>query len=349
MIPRAVHALAMRARPRLDSDSTKKHEGPEGAMHEAREGPEEETREGAADGPPGRKRFKKGAEGSPNRKRRAKGSENTGPAVKDAEGSCGCGKAGGTCDGNCSGKAGAKRGDALTAPEYLAACDLGIQARSRTYIRARLDAAAARQDLKCGKGSISKGEKCSKGAATAPSFNEKRVAQGGFSWGKATKAEKAGAAVGGAATLAGIATAVHGLTKGNFAQAQAGIQIAGAGNIALGGSQIAQGARTGNSQAVAAGSLVAGIGAFNARSGYKAMRSELTSGEFNNRSTPITNTLMRGAALPGNLKGRAKLARNASKRPRGKAKIGPDGKIQSPWLDSVYAAGFTPDMAELAI
>ena len=340
----------MRARPQADSDSNKKHEGPEGAMHEAREGPEEETREGAADGPaPGRRKrgAKRPFEG-PDRKRRAKGSENTGPAMKDAEGGgCGCGKKG-TCDGNCSaGKA--KRGDALTAPEYLAACDLGIQNRSRTYIRARLDAAAARQDLKCGKGSISKGEKCTKGAATAPSFNDRRVAQGGFSWGKATKAEKAGAAVGGAATLAGLATAVHGLTKGNFAQAQAGIQIAGAGNIALGGTQVAQGVRTGNRQAVASGALVAGLGAFNARSGYKAMRSELSSGEFNNRSTSITNTLQRGAALPGNLKGRAKLARIASKRPKGKAKIGPDGKIQSPWLDSVYAPGFTPDMAELAI
>ena len=49
--------------------------------------------------------------------------------------------------------------------EYLAACDLGIQGRSRSYIRARLDA-AERLDLKCGKGAISKGEKCTKGAAT---------------------------------------------------------------------------------------------------------------------------------------------------------------------------------------
>jgi hypothetical protein len=167
----------MRARPHLDSDSSKKEEAAEGAMHEAREGKEEETREGAADGPTSgrRKRGAKPPFDGPNRKRRVKGSDKTGPAMKDAEGgSCGCGKAG-TCDGNCSGKAGAKRGDALTAPEYLAACDLGIQDRSRTYIRARLDAAAQRQDVirtdspkgkPCGASHISKGQKCSKGAGT---------------------------------------------------------------------------------------------------------------------------------------------------------------------------------------
>ena len=64
-------------------------------------------------------------------------------------------------DGDCSMKKG--RNDALTPQEYLAACDLGIQGRSRSYIRTRLDS-AERLDLKCGKGSISKGEKCSKGA-----------------------------------------------------------------------------------------------------------------------------------------------------------------------------------------
>lgn len=108
-----------------------------------------------------------------NRKRSPKGAKNTkapmdggmyGKKPMDAE--CGCkGKKGAKCDGNCGG-AMHKRGDAaLTPHEYLSACDLGIQDRSRSYIRARLDA-AERLDLKCGKGSISKGEKCSKGAAT---------------------------------------------------------------------------------------------------------------------------------------------------------------------------------------
>ncbi len=107
------------------------------------------------------------------RKRSAKGAKNTKPAVDgmygkkpmDAEG-CGCGgrKGKGKCDGNCSSKK-MDRNDALNPQEYLAACDLGIQGRSRTYIRARLDA-EERLDLKCGKGSISQGEKCTKGAAT---------------------------------------------------------------------------------------------------------------------------------------------------------------------------------------
>jgi len=107
------------------------------------------------------------------RKRSAKNANNTkapmdggmyGKKPMDAE--CGCkGKKGAKCDGNCGGSM-RKRGDAaLTPHEYLDACDLGIQDRSRSYIRARLDA-ATRLDLKCGKGAISKGEKCTKGAAT---------------------------------------------------------------------------------------------------------------------------------------------------------------------------------------
>lgn len=74
----------------------------------------------------------------------------------DAE--CGCGKKKGRkCDGSCGSMR--KRSDSLTPQEYLTACELGIQDRSSTYIRARLDAAEARNDLKCGKGAISKNEK----------------------------------------------------------------------------------------------------------------------------------------------------------------------------------------------
>lgn len=79
---------------------------------------------------------------------------------------CASGKKKGCCnekeveDGDC----GMKK-DSITPREYLHACDLGIQGRSRSYIRARIDS-EQRLDLKCGKGSISQGEKCSKGAAT---------------------------------------------------------------------------------------------------------------------------------------------------------------------------------------
>lgn len=106
------------------------------------------------------------------RKRSAKGAKNTkapmdggmyGKKPMDGEG-CGCGgrKGKASCDGSCGKKM--DRNDALTSQEYLAACELGIQGRSRSYIRARLDA-AERLDLKCGKGSISEGEKCHVGPA----------------------------------------------------------------------------------------------------------------------------------------------------------------------------------------
>jgi hypothetical protein len=103
------------------------------------------------------------------RKRGAKGAKHTKPAAdgygmkKPMDAECGCSsKKGGKCDGNCGSMC--KRSDSLTPLEYLDACELGIQDRSTAYIRARLDA-AERLDLKCGKGSISEGEKCTKGAA----------------------------------------------------------------------------------------------------------------------------------------------------------------------------------------
>jgi hypothetical protein len=103
------------------------------------------------------------------RKRGAKGAKHTKPAAdgygmkKPMDAECGCSsKKGGKCDGNCGSMR--KRSDSLTPLEYLDACELGIQDRSTAYIRARLDA-AERLDLKCGKGSISEGEKCTKGAA----------------------------------------------------------------------------------------------------------------------------------------------------------------------------------------
>ena len=104
---------------------------------------------------------------SHSRKRSAKNAKHTKPAAdgygkKPMDAECGCDRKG-KCDGNCGSMR--KRSDALTPLEYLDACELGIQDRSPTYIRARLDA-AERLDLKCGKGSISEGEKCTKGPAT---------------------------------------------------------------------------------------------------------------------------------------------------------------------------------------
>jgi hypothetical protein len=89
-----------------------------------------------------------------------------------------------------------KRSDSLTPLEYLDACELGIQDRSTVYIRARLDA-TERLDLKCGKGSISEGEKCTKGAAQK--VQPKKPTK--FRNSGAKKALVAGAVIGGAALL----------------------------------------------------------------------------------------------------------------------------------------------------
>ena len=134
----------------MEKGEGKAHEGAESTQEESGEGPEPD------DAP----RF-----GS--RKRSAKDAKNT-KAPMDTE--CGAtpGKQCSACKSGkpCSGRAmkdagcGMKKTDsALTPYEYLSACDLGIQDRGRSYIRARLDS-AERLDLKCGNGSISKGEKC---------------------------------------------------------------------------------------------------------------------------------------------------------------------------------------------
>lgn len=135
----------------------------EGKAHEMKESPDEEVREGTE--------SEEGEEYSkPSRKRSAKGAKRT-KAPMDCEGCSG--KTAGKCKA-CTSKAmkdgcGSypmkKRSDALTAPEYLAACELGIQHKSRNYIRARLDT-ARRLDLKCGNGAIPQGKTCHKGPAS---------------------------------------------------------------------------------------------------------------------------------------------------------------------------------------
>lgn len=212
----------------------------EGKKHEMAETKQEEVREGAEpDDMP---------KGKTNRKRSAKGAKNT-KAPMDGEGcACGARKGKASCDGNCGGY-GKKmdRNDALTPQEYLAACDLGIQNRSRTYIRARLDA-AERLDLKCGKGSISQGEKCSKGAATRV---ENALKIGGTlgaigalgaglyqgSKGNYKGAHPAFAAAHGFSALSATGTALQGKRTGNKAMQKTG-EAAVAINAALAGSNL---------------------------------------------------------------------------------------------------------------
>jgi hypothetical protein len=196
----------------------------EGKAHESAESAAEETREGAEpdDAP----------KAKTNRKRSAKNAKATkapmdggmyGKKPMDGEG-CNCGKRKAKCDGSCAKKM--DRNDALTPQEYLAACDLGIQGRSRSYIRARLDA-AQRLDLKCGNGSISEGEKCTKGTATKakkyePNFADRLNAgitgaasmytggMGLFNLGMAAQHKSAGHAIAGAGQLLGAGIGLRG-------------------------------------------------------------------------------------------------------------------------------------------
>lgn len=257
---------------------------------------------------------------STNRKRSAKGAKNTkapmdggmyGKKPMDAE--CGCkGKKGGKCDGNCGG-AMRKRGDAaLTPHEYLSACDLGIQDRSRSYIRARLDA-AERLDLKCGKGAISKGEKCSKGAATAVEKQPISIRKG----------VKAGAQIGGGlgAAQGAIGGALLGGPKGALAGAAIG---------ALGGAL--QGAVIGGGVQVAR------------KAGAAYGRGRERNREFQAGVAKLNPKFKKQYAT-------AK-ARGASRQELTQLSIKQAGeidKLMNKRRDSVYASGFPLDSAALAI
>ena len=108
------------------------------------------------------------------------------------------------------------KNDALTPQEYLDACDLGIQDRSRIYIRARLDAGT----FAAGKGSR-KGKKCGNSYIPAQSTCN----QGRQDPASVRRGIKTGARVG--ATVAGV----QGIS--------AGMQIAKAGGQGLAGQAVA--------------------------------------------------------------------------------------------------------------
>lgn len=180
-------------------DESKAHENAESKTMEQEEesgGADEFGEEGPGALRQGSKKQSKGkadyrGREAPGRKRAVPGSGST-KAPMDSD--CGCGgkKSGGcscrgmkdsSCgdrpmrDGDTSrgpgelyGRMSARRGDSLSVHDYLQACQLGIQNQPTTYIRARLDA-AERLDLKCGRGAIRQGQKCSKGTASAAQGN----------------------------------------------------------------------------------------------------------------------------------------------------------------------------------
>jgi len=299
-----------------------------------------------------------------NRKRSAKGAKST-KAPMDGDCGCGGGKAKKcTCDGGCGGYAKKMdRSDALTPQEYLAACDLGIQGRSRSYIRARLDA-TERLDLKCGKGSISPGEKCTKGQAQAVDpkaaakkefrtlMNDPRAANAfnkakGNTEGIGNKIKRVGEFAarlgGGAAIGAGLMQTYEGALQGNIGAVSRGYR-----NMTLGAAAI---------QTAAASKA--------GRMGKKELAKEFLKSAGRNAAVGVGQEAALGAyagfSRTGGMAGLKRRTRGAYQ----SARMRTSGMRSTPhgtgWAssaydrplrgrrDSVYAAGFAPELDQLAI
>jgi hypothetical protein len=119
-----------------------------------------------------------------------------------ADKKCGkCGKGKAKCSKCSHEKEESMKEDGLTVDEYLAACELGINNQSRTYIRARLDAAGLKmkgKGIKCGNGYISQGETCggAKGKKAPDDENSKLLGKGERNLYNARYSVKSGAKVG---------------------------------------------------------------------------------------------------------------------------------------------------------
>lgn len=291
---------------------------------------------------------------STNRKRSAKGAKNTKAPMdggmygkKPMDNECGCnGKKGGKCDGNCGSMKKDRADSALTPHEYLAACDLGIQDRSRSYIRARLDA-AERLDLKCGKGSISKGEKCTKGAATqvdpraaakkefrtlmsdpiaANRFNRAKGSTKGI--GNKIKAvgELAARVGGGAAMGAGLMQTFEGAMKGNLGEVSRGYR-----NMQLGAA----------ATKVAAASKAG-------RMGKKQLSKEFLKSAAAGAAIGVGQEAAIGAVAGFNRAGGARGVARGTRRAYQAARMRAAG-MRTMKRDSTYASGFSLDTDALAI
>jgi hypothetical protein len=307
----------------------------EGKAPESAESAAEETREGAEpdDAP----------KAKTNRKRSAKNAKATkapmdggmyGKKPMDGEG-CNCGKRKAKCDGSYAKKM--DRNDALTPQEYLAACDLGIQGRSRSYIRARLDA-AERLDLKCGNGSISEGEKCTKGTAQKAAPTKSGRVRGAL--------ENTAIVAGTAGTMFSYGQVVSNAMRGNIAGASKALQREGAFATLAGAGMAAKGARTGNKElrkravtAVTAGAAAVGAGHLLGGGYTKGLGAKLPSIES------ASGAVRRGVS---NLSGTASAAKTNITHRTAKARF--ERMYNRPGRrDSVYAAGFSPELDQLAV
>jgi hypothetical protein len=239
----------------------------------------------------------------------------------DAE--CGCMSKGrkGKCDGSCgkSMKDGGymKKMDSLTPQEYLTACELGIQDRSTAYIRARLDA-AERLDLKCGKGAISEGEKCTKGPAQKVQPKQPS---------KARTIASAGAILGGVALNAGATG--YGVGKalsGDIAGAGRAFQVAGAGQALMGVGARGLGRKKESKRLLANAALTTGAG---------TLLREQQTGE-------LAGLLRKGrmAMQTNRLNRRRRSMERAFRKP---------SAVRPPRRDSIYATGFSADSGSFDI
>jgi hypothetical protein len=187
-----------------------------------------------------------------------------------------------------------------------------------------LTPSSIRTDLKCGKGSISKGEKCHKGAAT--------------------KAKNIASAVGILGGLAVNATAygigVNRALNGDLAGAGRALQVAGAAEAAMGLGAQGLGFKKERNRWLGSAALTAGFGT--------VLRESQTGGIGKALGKAKSSTLAKRVRYaPSNAVGRVRITAMRNK-PMPKPKM-KDGKITNPWLDSAYASGFSLDLDQLAI
>jgi hypothetical protein len=322
--------------------------------HEASESPEDETREGTEDAAPH------------SRKRSARGASRT-KAPMDAEGGC-CNEKKGKapCAACASGKScsGAKRGDALTPWEYLDAAELGIQNRSRAYIRARLDA-EQRLDagVKCGGGYIAQGKKCKAGAggAATPSRPGRtggkglRTTEGGGGAPAPKKQRVRGAlentamAAGAVGNLVSAVQTVRAAGKGDFTAMSKGLQRQAAFNAVYGAGALSKGKRTGNQQLVSGGKANIAIAGINTALAH-TIGGGYTAGALKNAPTlsgakaGLSRAAAAGKRAARNTGGRlSALGGNISQR-RSRARL--ERSFKKPGRRDAWAQGFSPEAGQ---
>lgn len=244
---------ALKKRPPMESEPG------EGKAHEMKESPEDEIREGSE--------SEEGEYDKRSRKRSARNAKRT-KAPMDAEGGCcsekkGHGKcsacaSGKPCSGTMDGACGTQRGDsALTPQEYLAACDLGIQDRSRSYIRTRLTVmdslTPATVQLRTDAGS----RKC--GNSYIPANKQCRAGGGGGS--RLRRGLEAASMAGGAAAFAGgLIRSQRQIKQGNYRGAMRSLQAAQAGQSLAGAGLLSRGLRKKSETSLNIGGRLLGSG-----------------------------------------------------------------------------------------